>query len=254
MNNKIQNIQEVNLTSEIQSFIDSIQLDPNWISGFIAGEGSFIIIQKNEKYITSIFSLCLTTSDQHILYAIWVYFGKHGNVYASHNNTATLSIFSNKGIRVLIDFFDKYPILGNKALDYVAFREIAILKERSQHLTKKGYQRCIELYINQNTGRNYFDASQRAKVINNLPEIPSYAGPLKNPADRKLISLPKNTVNKVKMDLIFTKEKEFLVNQVELNPNWISGLTAGEGCFFIGISPSKEVRTGFHVKPQFKIS
>jgi hypothetical protein len=47
---------------------------------------------------------------------------------------------------------------------------------------------------------------------------------------------------------------EAFVSSVELNPQWISGLTAGEGCFHIGISKQKDLNTGYHVKPQFKIS
>jgi hypothetical protein len=58
-------------------------------------------------------------------------------------NTAKLDI-SKEGIRVIINFFDQYPILGNKALDYAGFREVAIIIERNEHKTKKGLQRCID--------------------------------------------------------------------------------------------------------------
>ena len=169
MNNKIKNIKPVIYH---QSDLGLIKFNPYWISGFVAGEGCFLINSK--KGIE--FHLCLTTSDQHILWAIWTYFGKHGKVRKTHNNTATLKITNKEGIRVLINFFDKYPILGNKCLDYAAFREIAILKERNQHNTKEGYKRCVELYVNQNTGRNYYNSSQRAKIIKKYAEILDYNG------------------------------------------------------------------------------
>jgi hypothetical protein len=52
----------------------------------------------------------LTTTDQLILWAIWVYFGKFGNVYESHGNTATLKITCKEGIRKLRNFIEIYPI------------------------------------------------------------------------------------------------------------------------------------------------
>lgn len=260
MNKKIKNIIPVIFH---ESDMGSIKLNPNWISGFVAGEGSFIITKSNDSFSPK-FSICLTRSDQHILWTIWVFFGKFGNVYETHGNTATLTISCKKGLKILIDFFDKYPILGNKALDYAAFREVVILKERNQHNTKKGYKRCIELFINQNTGRNYYNPSQRAKIIKKYEEIKDYNGPKLTMDERKELNKVKNIVKKVglgkdnipPMELNYTIEKKNFVNEVKLDPNWISGQTSGEGCFFIGISKKLNTNTAgcFQVKPQFKIS
>ncbi len=252
---------KVKFTNKRIKFEKNISLNPDWISGFVAGEGSFIIKSSNGKF-SPIFSISLTRSDQHILWAIWVFFGKFGNVYESHGNTATLTISCKKGIKIIIDFFDKYPILGNKALDYAAFREVAILKERNQINTKEGYKRCAELYSNQNTGRNYNDESQRIKIIKEYEEIQDYNGQKLTFEERKKLTKAKNIVKKVglgkdnipPMELELTKEKEYFINDVNLNPHWISGQTAGEGCFYIGISKKKNTITGYQVKPQFKIS
>lgn len=38
-----------------------------------------------------------------------------------------------------------------------------------------------------------------------------------------------------------------------LHPNWITGFTDAEGCFTVGFSKDKRHRTGWHIKPNFKI-
>jgi hypothetical protein len=218
---QIKNIQEILYTKDIKSFVTNIKLNPYWISGFTAGEGSFIIKSNLEKSFGVVFSIGLTTSDQHILWTIREYFGGIGNVYSSHGNIAILTVSSKKDLRILIDFFDKYPILGNKALDYAGFREVAILIERKEQYTEKGYERCIELYINQNTGRNYHDASQRAMIIDNFKEYPNYGGINLSPNERALLFKSKNIVPKVSKgkiapkELKYTAEKETFVNEVK---------------------------------------
>ena len=41
---------------------------------------------------------------------------------------------------------------------------------------------------------------------------------------------------------------------MNLHAQWIVGFTDGEGCFHVGISPSKSMALGFRVKPSFSIT
>lgn len=165
----------------------SINLNPYWIAGFVTGEGSFIIsISKKGKLVLT-FSVGQTTSDQHVLWALWVYFGKNGNVNSSMSNVAELRISNSDGIRLLILFFDQYPILGNKSKDYFAWREVAIIKQRNEHYTSAGFARCVSLYAHQNTGRNYHDLGQRGKGIEVQGEQKSYGSPRVNTTSRQLM-------------------------------------------------------------------
>jgi hypothetical protein len=53
----------------------------------------------------------------------------------------------------IIPFFDKYPILGNKSLDYLDFKKTALLVENKEHLTKEGYETILLLKAGMNRGR-----------------------------------------------------------------------------------------------------
>ncbi len=39
----------------------------------------------------------------------------------------------------------------------------------------------------------------------------------------------------------------------KLDPNYITGFTDGEGCFYIGISPNSKYDSGFRIKLSFQI-
>ena len=59
----------------------------------------------------------------------------------------------NDIIEKVIPFFDKYPILGNKSLDYLDFKNTALLVENKEHLTKEGYEKILLLKAGMNRGR-----------------------------------------------------------------------------------------------------
>jgi hypothetical protein len=39
----------------------------------------------------------------------------------------------------------------------------------------------------------------------------------------------------------------------KLNPNWVTGFTDAEGCFFINISKDKNYKTGWRIRASFEI-
>jgi hypothetical protein len=40
---------------------------------------------------------------------------------------------------------------------------------------------------------------------------------------------------------------------MKIDKNWIVGFTDGEGCFYIGINKSDDLKTGYQVLPEFRI-
>ena len=54
-------------------------------------------------------------------------------------------------LETIIPFFDQYPILGEKNLDYTNYKEVAYLMKNNEHLTEIGLKRCFELKFNTNT-------------------------------------------------------------------------------------------------------
>lgn len=53
----------------------------------------------------------------------------------------------------IIPFFDKYPIVGAKALDYADFRKVSELMKVKAHLTKDGLDLIRKIKSSMNTGR-----------------------------------------------------------------------------------------------------
>jgi hypothetical protein len=53
----------------------------------------------------------------------------------------------------LIPFFDTYPILGIKALDYADFKLAVNLIEKKAHLTKDGLEKIKKIQSGMNRGR-----------------------------------------------------------------------------------------------------
>ncbi len=42
-------------------------------------------------------------------------------------------------------------------------------------------------------------------------------------------------------------------NSMIINPDWLAGFVDGEGTFYVGIYPNKEMKTGYQVLPEFRI-
>ncbi len=202
-------------STEMQSLVRQVQLNPWWIAGLIAGEGSFILSFNSASRLVKVsFQLSLTSTNQHLLWAIWTFFNQTGSVHYGSRNMASYTINDlNSIIHVLIPFCDKYFILGNKALDYAAFREVAFILYNKQHLTEAGLARCLDLYRTQNTGRDYYDPSQRIMLIPSFPSYPNYSGSPIKLSDRPLVS--KNIIAKASMPIAYTAEMQSFVKQVQ---------------------------------------
>ena len=53
----------------------------------------------------------------------------------------------------IIPLFEKYPILGNKALDFYDFCETASIMKDKGHLTKEGLEKIIKIKGGMNSKR-----------------------------------------------------------------------------------------------------
>lgn len=56
--------------------------------------------------------------------------------------------------KIIIPFFNKYPILGMKALDYQDWCRIANLITSGSHLTNEGFEEIRQIESRMNRGRN----------------------------------------------------------------------------------------------------
>lgn len=102
---------------------------------------------------------------------------------------------SVKELKVIIDHFDKYPLISQKRADYILFKQAFDLISRKEHLTKQGLHKIILLKSALNLG---------------LSETLEASFPGVKPIDRPQIDVAET-----------------------FDHNWIAGFTEGEGCFLL---------------------
>ena len=110
----------------------SENLDPWWISGFTTGEGSFTYFTRNRKKangeIVKDYTLAYEVSQRsdslYVLDLIAKYF-KHGHVYSETRGVSKYRLVTRDQIlNTLVPFFEKYPLEGNKNMQYELWVQI----------------------------------------------------------------------------------------------------------------------------------
>lgn len=199
-------------------------LNPSYVTGFIDGEGSFIVlVLKRETYLTGwniipVFTISLHNRDRVLLEKIQSFFGGIGKITTrKKDNSVHYTVKSVKDIvNVIIPHFDKYPLLTQKQADFELFKKIVMIMHNKQHLKLEGLNKLIALKASLNNGLTPL-------LSKHFPNI----SPVKRP-----------------------KVKQFLSS---VDPFWITGFTEGEGCFHIMTAKSSNYRTGYQIKLDFSL-
>jgi LAGLIDADG endonuclease len=128
------------------------KLDPNWVTGFIDGEGCFrtsLTKSKNRKIGWKIYLS---------LVKIKSFFNYIGKIY-TRNTSVDYVVCSLDEITKIIIHFNKYLLLTQKQSDFLLWKTIAELMNKGEHLNEKGLYKIISLKSSLNKG---------------LPNKPSY--------------------------------------------------------------------------------
>lgn len=110
-------------------------------------------------------------------------------------NECRYLVRASKELRVIIEHFDKYPLITQKRADYELFKQAVELMSQKEHLTPEGIQKIIAIKASVNLG---------------LAEELKVAFPNTIPVPRPIV-----------------EGKEIK------DPNWLSGFVSAEGCFLI---------------------
>jgi len=187
-------------------------IDPNFLTGFTDAEGSFVLsITKSDNVksgwvIKPRFAISLHKKDRFILEAIKNYLGV-GEIYTQGTTSIQYRVFSIKDLQLVIDHFDKYPLISQKFGDYSLFKQAYLLLINKEHLTPEGLRKIIAI---------------RASVNNGLSEALKEAFP----------------------DIIPVMRPER--NNISIyNPQWLAGFTSGEGSFGVKVRNPKENSNAF---------
>lgn len=134
--------------------------NPFWFSGFTSAEGSFFAYiyedtrSKLGKKVSLRFSLAQHSRDETLLRNLIQYLDC-GQVNIRANGNAVdfkITSFDNL-INKLIPFFESYPLLGAKALDFNDFCRIAELIKNKAHLNLQGLEEIIKIKEGMNLKR-----------------------------------------------------------------------------------------------------
>lgn len=196
-------------------------LSPFFVTGFTDAEGCFHIgINKHNRFkqgysVEAVFKIHLHQRDLALLNMIQSYFGV-GNIYKLAKGSIQYQVSSVKELGVIIDHFDKYPLLTNKQEDYLLFVEAFNLIKNKEHLTVEGLNKILSIKASMNKG-----LSLQLKA----------AFPAVEPVPRPTVELKR-----------------------PLTPDWLAGFVDGEGCFLVNIQNSPTHRLGCKVELRFQVT
>lgn len=136
------------------------KLDPNWVAGLTEGEGCFFVktpINKNNKYQILLGFQVTQHSRDFLLIEKLISFFNCGRVELQRGKYANFITTKFSDInKIIIPFFDKYSIIGNKKKDFEAWKDIAKLMDSKAHLTNEGIEIILKIKSRINYSGNFF--------------------------------------------------------------------------------------------------
>lgn len=212
-----------NLPQSVQLSKEKETLNPWTVVGFSDAESSFMVrIRKNSKYktgwiVVAVFSIAVDKKDLFLLDSIKAFFGGWGSIKKHGKGTFSYRIESSEQIlKLIIPFFDKYPLITEKLGDYILFKKVVELMSNKEHLTEAGLYKIVSL---------------KASINKGLSEELQAAFPQCVPALRPII-----------------------YNKRIPDPNWLAGFVSGDGSFKFILKKSSSVKVGFQSILIFQIT
>lgn len=198
-------------------------IDPYFITGFSDAESCFYVgVEKTTKTkvgwrIKCSFEIHLgapPAKDLVILEKIQTFFGL-GSITNS-KGSCKYSVQSVKDLSVIIDHFDKFPLITKKHIDFILFKDVLNLVSSSQHLTEEGLHKIIAIKASINKGLSPTLAAAFPDVV---------------PVSRPTVL-------------------DFKIK----DPNWLSGFTTGDGYFMIRAIKRNNSRYGYNIQLVYNLT
>ena len=132
---------------------------PWYVTGLVDGDGMFgCIISKTNKTISLEFKITALSSTSYDLINELKTFFNCGRISIDNREDGTIKyvVTDLKSILTcIIPHFEKYPLQGSKELNFLTFKEIALMMENKEHLTEKGFNTILEKYKTMNSNRSF---------------------------------------------------------------------------------------------------
>ena len=134
--------------------------DPNWLAGFVDGDGCFAIeayTSPEYKLGTNVglsFQIVQHSRDKNLLESFASYLGCGRYVSRRNEEGGAFVVKNFNDIESkIIPFFDKYPLKSNKAKDFEDFKLAAQIIKEKRHLTQEGLDEILQIRSGMNRGR-----------------------------------------------------------------------------------------------------
>lgn len=144
-------------TRRLSPIKQSMEIDPLYITGFVDGEGSFLVsFSRREKIRVGIearpsFTISQNQRSKEVLDEIATYF-QCGNIrYNTHDQTYKYEVRSLDDLcRKIIPHFEQYPLRTSKKKDFEVFKVICGLMIDRHHRTVDGINKIMEMAYTMN--------------------------------------------------------------------------------------------------------
>lgn len=142
-----------------KSIVSSKIQDVNWLVGFAEGEGCFFIKTTLHKGVNkAILGFQITQHNRDaLLINSFIPIFNCGRVEPCNKGLAVNFIVTNLSDinEKIIPFFNKNPLIGNKAKDFLDFKIIAELMASKEHLSPEGFEKIFKIKSGMNSSRIY---------------------------------------------------------------------------------------------------
>jgi hypothetical protein len=143
------------------------RLDPQWVAGFVDGEGCFhVSINRHAKMtigwqVLPEFRIVQHSRDVAVLNRLQEFFGA-GKVVVNHDTRKELRIRRLDELNEVVLFFNRYQLRTKKHRDCELFAEILSLMEKGEHLTQEGLVKIAKLCwaMNRKVKPRYLESSE----------------------------------------------------------------------------------------------
>ena len=149
-----------------------LELDPQWVVGFVDGEGCFSVSIHRNPYVRQtpgwqlhpVFHVYQHVSHRAVLEEL-IHFFSCGRVRlkGGSSSVATYAVDSLRDLEsVIVPFFENHPLVV-KGSDFRAFAEIVRSMRRKEHLQPNGFERLVRLAYGMNA-----QGKQRSRCLDEV--------------------------------------------------------------------------------------
>jgi hypothetical protein len=133
-----------------------MELNPDWVVGFVDGEGCFFVgIQRNPTakigfQVIPEFRVVQHARDLDVLHAFKRFFA-FGRVCRNHDERWEFRVRKLEQLREVSRFFEEHPLKTKKRIDARKFSEVLRMMSEGRHLTEPGLKEIAKLAASMNT-------------------------------------------------------------------------------------------------------